>query len=269
MRVLGCGVRYGKTTAAVGEATAALNQPCESSIGWVCGPTFEHADRIFERVKDTILRAFPYRLHSVDLRGHRLVVRNLVGGLSEMWAKSADQPTSLLGEGLDWLILDEAARLKRSVWEEHLSSRLVDRNGWALLLSTPVGRNWFYRLYRKGQRGNDPSIESWARPTSDNPHLDSALIERERARLPADAFSQQYLAQFTGPDDEPCPKCEGPSYLVDGWVIVQEGERPGSCPECEGSVNGNGQTLVGLTFEGEPSLTILEEIGHECPEEAA
>ena len=64
-----------------------------------------------------------------------------------MRAKSADNLSSLLGEGLDWLIVDEAARLKSEVWQSHLSQRLVDKVGWALLASTPRGANWFYKLY--------------------------------------------------------------------------------------------------------------------------
>ena len=69
--------------------------------------------------------------------------------------RSADNPNSLLGEGLDWLIVDEAARLREELWEQHLSQRLVDRDGWALLISTPRGPGWFYRLYRLGQE-SDP-----------------------------------------------------------------------------------------------------------------
>ena len=67
----------------------------------------------------------------------RLVLRNLAGGFSEIRGKSADNPVSLLGEGLDWLIVDEAARLKPAIWEGHLSQRLIDKKGWALLISTP------------------------------------------------------------------------------------------------------------------------------------
>ena len=55
-----------------------------------------------------------------------------------------------------------AARLPASIWESHLSQRLVDRRGWALLLSTPRGCDWFYELFQSGERGDDPAVESWA-----------------------------------------------------------------------------------------------------------
>jgi hypothetical protein len=35
----------------------------------------------------------------------------MAGGQSEIRAKSADNPISLLGEGLDWVVVDEAARV--------------------------------------------------------------------------------------------------------------------------------------------------------------
>src|SRR5262249_44027890 len=104
-------------------------------------------------------------------------------------------PVSLLGEGLDWVIIDEAARLKPSIWEGHLSQRLIDKRGWALLISTPRGKGYFYDLFRRGQ-GQDPDYQSWNYPSRTNPHLDEALIEEERQRLPERVFRQEYEAEF-------------------------------------------------------------------------
>ena len=81
------------------------------------------------------------------------MIRNLGGGLSEIRAKTADNPVSLLGEGLDWLIVDEAAQLKPAIWNSFLSQRLIDKQGWALLISTPRGKGWFY----------DAWLRAWAR----------------------------------------------------------------------------------------------------------
>ena len=128
-RVLACGARWGKSTCAAMEVVAALLQPAESSMGWVVAPTYDLCSRVFVRVEIALRQRFEHRIVYANAREHRIVVRNLGGGLSEMRAKSADNPVSLLGEGLDWLIIDEAARLKRDVWESYLSQRLVDRGG--------------------------------------------------------------------------------------------------------------------------------------------
>jgi hypothetical protein len=119
----------------------------------------------------------------------------MAGGLSEIRGKSADNPVSLLGEGLDWLIVDEASRLKPKIWESHLSQRLIDKHGWAMLISTPCGKNYFYDLYRRGQ-GDDGDFVSWNYPSRTNPHLDDALIEQERLRLPERVFRQEFEAEF-------------------------------------------------------------------------
>lgn len=196
-RIVACGVRWGKTHCAAVEGLCAALEPRERSIGWVVAPTYDLSDRVFRAI---VLLAFQHLRHRVvKLRehDHLLVLRNAGGGLSEIRGKSADNPTSLLGEGLDWVVLDEAARMKPLIWESHLSQRLLDKRGWALLISTPRGKGWFYDAFRKGQGpGHDPDYASWNYPSWTSPHLDAALIEQERSRLPERVFRQEYGGEF-------------------------------------------------------------------------
>jgi hypothetical protein len=178
------------------EGLAAALEPRERSMGWVVGPTYELADKVYREIVILAAEHLKHRLVTVRGQEKRLVLRNLAGGLSELRAKSADNPISLLGEGLDWLIVDEAARLKPQIWEGHLSQRLVDRRGWALLISTPRGMGWFYELYRRGQDPGDTDHQSWNHPSWGNPHLDRKLIEAERGRLPERTFGQEYGGRF-------------------------------------------------------------------------
>jgi len=193
-RVVACGVRWGKTRCAAMEGLAAALEPRERSIGWVVAPTYDLADRVFREL--VILAAEHFRHRIVTLKEHerKIVLRNLGGGISELRGKSADNPVSLLGEGLDWLIVDEASRLKPLIWESHLSQRLIDKKGWALLISTPKGKGWFYELFQRG--GRDPAYASWNHPSWTNPHLDRDMIEQERDRLPERVFLQEYGAEF-------------------------------------------------------------------------
>ena len=266
-RVLVSGVRWGKSTAAAMEAVAALMAPSTRSIGWIVGPTYDLADRVFSLVRETVEAHLGHRVVEVD-RDRRLVLRNLGGGLSEVRAKTADQPVSLLGEGLDWLILDEAARMRREIWEGFLSQRLVDRRGWALLISTPAGRGWFQRLYRQGQ-GPDPEIESWSYPSWTNPHLDAAAIEAERRRLPDETFRQEYGAEFITQGQEPCLACHGPSPDVPGVVVV-DGEEPHPlCPDCGHPVDVDGKTLVRLDANGNSRLKTIRLVPDDPPTSVA
>ena len=172
-RVLVCGARWGKSICASWEAIAAVLHPCEMSVGWLVAPTYDLSDRLFQTVFRVIKERLPHRLHSFVPREHRLVVRNLGGGLSELRSRSSDNPTSLLGESLTWVIVDEAARMRHDVWPSFIAPRLIDQDGWALICSTPQGRNWFYHLHKFGIDGA-AGFECWQQPSWANPHLDPA-----------------------------------------------------------------------------------------------
>ncbi len=194
-RVLACGVRFGKSICAAAEGLAAAMEPRDRSVGWIAAPTYDLADKVFREI--VVLTAAHLRHRIVSLKEHemRLVLRNMGGGVSEIRGKSADNPTSLLGEGLNWVIVDEAARLKPAIWENHLSQRLLDKKGWALLISTPKGKGWFYDAWRRGQSG-DPDFASWNAPSWTNPLLDRTNIEAERERIPERVFRQEYGGEF-------------------------------------------------------------------------
>lgn len=257
-RVLACGVRWGKSTCAVMEACAALLQPREACLGWTVAPTLDLARLVFERTANTLLKKMRHRVKLYSPREQRLVVVNLGGGLSVLEGKTADNPTSLLGESLDFAIVDEVVRMRESVWTEHLSQRLIDRRGWALFLSTPRGRDFFWRLYRRGQKGRDKDFESWSSPSWSNPMLDRATIEEERSRLSAESFASQYEGQFTGEDPEPCDRCHGPSPDVPGIFLLRDGEEIGRCAECGKSVDASGRTIVKRRSNGSASVMLLE-----------
>jgi hypothetical protein len=194
-RIVACGVRWGKTLCAAMEGLVAAMEPQQRSMGWVVAPTYELTDKVFREIVILVAEHLRHRIVTLKEGERRLILRNMGGGFSEIRGKSADNPVSLLGEGLDWLIVDEAAQLKPKIWESYLSQRLIDKRGWAFLISTPKGKGWFYDMYRAGQ-GSDPDHESWNHPSWANPYLDKDLIEKERGRLPERVFRQEYGGEF-------------------------------------------------------------------------
>ena len=248
-RVLACGVRWGKTRCATMEVVAALLQPNrKSALGWVVGPDHTVSDRIIKRVHQLLDMHCRHRILEVSMRSHTLRVRNLGGGASEVQGRSADNPASLLGEGLDWLVVDEAARLRDDLWDEHLSQRLVEKGGWALILSTPRGAGWFYEAYRRGREG-DVGYEAWTGPTWDNPHIDRAVVEAERDRLSEDSFRQEYEGQFVGPGIPRCEVCGFPRQEMTDIPILENGHRFGRCGACDEVVLDDGRALA-VEMEG-------------------
>jgi hypothetical protein len=118
----------------------------------------------------------------------------LING-SIIWAKSGEDPNALVGEGLDFMVLDEAARVKRDVWEVSLQPALMDKKGGALFISTPQGKNWFYELYMRGSQ-NDTEYKSFHFTSFDNPILDPKELENRRNSMPEQIYRQEINAEF-------------------------------------------------------------------------
>lgn len=110
--------------------------------------------------------------------------------------KSADNPDNLRGEGLKRVVIDEAARVKREVFEDVIRPATSDTAGRVLFISTPKGKNWFFDMWSRGQDPLQKPYESWKMPTSDNPKVPLEDIEQARQSLPIDVFKQEYLAEF-------------------------------------------------------------------------
>ncbi len=195
-RILICGTRFGKSLCAAMECIAAAMEPRKRAMIWVVAPTLELSDKVFREAVIVVAEHLKHRM--IDLKQHdkRILLRNLGGGVSEIRGKTADNPVSLLGEGLDLVVVDEASRLRPAVWHSFLAQRLVDKDGSALLISTPKGRGYLFDMWKKGQPGGDPDFESWNLPSWANPHLDRALIEKERERVPDAVFRQEFGAEW-------------------------------------------------------------------------
>jgi phage FluMu gp28-like protein len=117
-------------------------------------------------------------------------------GNGNIQVRSADNPDSLRGEGLDFVVLDECAFMKEDAWTHAIRPALSDRQGEAMFISTPKGRNWFFRLYQLGQDDLNDEWASWHFPTSDNPYIPDDEIEAARKGMPERIYQQEFLALF-------------------------------------------------------------------------
>ena len=112
--------------------------------------------------------------------------------------RSEENPDQLIGEGLDLVILAEAARLKLRTYDQYIRPALADRKGKLLATSTPRGFNWFYDFYEWGQ-SEDPKYKdwmSWMIPSRMNPILGEDEIESARQTSTPEAFAQEWEAKF-------------------------------------------------------------------------
>jgi hypothetical protein len=110
--------------------------------------------------------------------------------------KTADNPYGLRGVGLDFVVIDEAAFVAEEVWTACLRPALSDREGGALMLSTPRGRNWFCHAFQRGQDPMSEDWQSWRFPTRGNPRIRPPEIAEAKLLLPERIFQQEYEAEF-------------------------------------------------------------------------
>ena len=189
-RTLCTGRRFGKSILASREAL--FNILINNKRGWIVAPNYELTKKVFREIIILLNLHFD---GIIEKQSENLNYIKLVNG-SELVGKSADNPVGLLGEGLDFLIIDEAASIKKEVWQEYLRPTLADKQGWALFISTPKGKNWFHEEFTRGQDKAEKDSEGWNFLTSDNPYIPKEEIEHAKAHLPERVFLQEFQGRF-------------------------------------------------------------------------
>ena len=187
-KILCAGRRFGKTRLGV---QLCMEVALKGGRAWWVAPTFSIA-RVGWRDIAASAKSFPKEIEpKVSLANMQIDLAN--GG--SIAVRSADNPQRLRGEGLDFLVMDEAAFVKPEVWQEVLRPTLTERKGSALFISTPIGRdNWFFDLWETAEDG-----DNWERfrfATTDNPMIDPEEVDAAQKEVGSIVFAQEYLAEF-------------------------------------------------------------------------
>jgi hypothetical protein len=198
-----CGRRYGKSlTFGVDMAFECLNP---EHVYWIVGPTYKLAEKEFRVVH----RVFTKHL---GLTSQLKITYNAEQGHMRIkfpWdtilqCASATNPDSLLGEGLNGVIMSEAARHEMATWEQYIEPALSDEDGFAWFPSTPRGFNWFQGLWQLGQMPDMRDYESWRLPTWENTvkypgGFDNDRLKQIRAIVSPAFWKQEYGAEEFDP----------------------------------------------------------------------
>lgn len=189
-KVVAAGRRWGKTKAAAREVVRAARQG--DSMNWWVANTYRNVRRGYREV----VRQTPRELLAKEppvSTSNELILQYKTGALVEFY--SAGNADALAGEGLDFLVVDEAGLILDSVWYQLLRPTLMDKKGRAFIISTPRGRNWFYKLFMKGQ-AREKGYESWRFPQTANPTIDPEETENAKLEMPEIFYRQEILAEF-------------------------------------------------------------------------
>jgi phage terminase large subunit-like protein len=188
-KVVAAGRRCGKSRlSAVTLLIEALNCPEGSAVMYIA-PTLGQArtiiwDLLHDLGRPVIKSSHINNLEITLVNGRKILVRG------------ADNPDSLRGVSLTYVVLDECAFIKQEIWEKVIRASLSDKKGRALFISTPSGRNWFYDTFKLGNEETDEEWKSWHYTTQDNETIDPKEIEAAKRTLSSFAFKQEYLSSF-------------------------------------------------------------------------
>jgi len=182
------GRRFGKSYLAAAEllraAVSGKNKNC-----FYCCPTYGMAKEI---QWDMLIQMIPDE-YLVKTNETALTIK-LING-STIALKGAEKPNNLRGRALDFVVLDEFADMRPEAWYEVLRPSLSDREGSALFIGTPKGRNHFYDLWAKGVDGAD-GWESFQYTTVQGGNVSPSEVEQAKADLDERTFAQEYLSEF-------------------------------------------------------------------------
>ncbi|MCK9370837.1 terminase family protein [Candidatus Dojkabacteria bacterium] len=160
---------------------------------WIVAPTYELTNKVFEYVIKFLL-AFDKDFGRYVSGGQG---RPGTFKLSEsIWiqCKSTTEPMSLLGEELDLEIIDEAALIPETVYNQYIYPTTIakSRDTKVVMISTPRGANWFKNkfniLKEKGA--------AFQFTTLDGVETDEVKLEEIKKSTPELMFRQEYMAEF-------------------------------------------------------------------------
>lgn len=225
--VLACGARSGKDRAGnmmgielmLRKCAARLDAEAEGAQrqiprvnAWMVAPT----DKLWQQNWDEFLAFIPPVL--IIEKSKQAGIIRLRGDICIKF-KSADRPEMLVSEGLDFLIVTEASRVRDGrVWYESLLPRLSSpgRDGIALLNGTPISGkgHWYSKVQElafKTQRVwasthdnlDGCSMRIWRLPSSCNPEMTPAIIADLRTQMTERAFRCEIMAEPPDEDEKP------------------------------------------------------------------
>lgn len=189
------GRRYGKTKVAARKLvrkTLATDRP---TVNWWVANTYRNVQRGYREV----LKQTPRELLAKPppaVTAATLELQFKDGSRIEFY--SAGSPDAMAGEGVGFVVADEAALWPNgdTVWNQIVRPTLMDTGGGALIISTPRGHDWFWKLWNLGQEDDQETYESWHFTTYDNPYIPREDIEEARRTLPGIIFDQEIMAEF-------------------------------------------------------------------------
>jgi phage terminase large subunit len=183
--------RAGKTVACVNDLQDGALR-CEK-----VRPRFAYLSPYFKQSKAVAwdyLRAAmaPLRSFGAEVNESELRVDYANGGQVRLYG--ADNADALRGIYLDGVVLDEFADMDPRVWPEVIRPALADRQGWAVFIGTPKGRNAFYNIAERSK--TDPDWMYLMLKASETGLISTEELQLAQRDLSEDQYAQEFECSF-------------------------------------------------------------------------
>jgi len=240
-RIMCAGARMGKSIAAGYEAAANLLIP--NQRWWIVGDTYNDAEKEFryalealeEHPDDDMREWIKSQIISIGRNAKQGQLWIKLKNGSTLECKSADRPSTLLGEELDGVIFAEGSQLKRFILDKYIAQRLASRVGQLIIPTTPAGfDDLLHPLFERGQtKKYHPdhsdyfqSCESWEFKSIDNPHYPKEEYYRakkmvEDGQLDLATFEEQYEGKFTSHSGRVYPMFNKDVHVCDPYPVPE------------------------------------------------
>lgn len=188
-KVVVAGRRGGKTT---GVSMLAAYAAMEGRRILEAAPTADQTGAFWDAVKGYFVEPIASRVVYKNETDRLLIMPN--GG--RIRCKTAFDADTLRGDYADLLILDEYEMMKPNAWDEVGAPMLLDNDGDAVFIGTPMRKNHFYKLYNIARANEGGRWGAWHFTSYDNPHLSREALDEIISDMTAEAYRQEILAEF-------------------------------------------------------------------------
>ena len=184
--IINIGRQFGKSLLATNQLLYwILSNKCECA--WV-SPVYNQANKVYEQ----IVTAFANTQIITKKDSQKLKIVFCNGSMLQFF--SAERYDNIRGFTFDYLVCDEFAFMDEKAWTEVLRATVLVKGKKVLLISTPKGKNHFYKMHQLD--GINEQYKSFTMTSYDNPMINPSEIDDAKYTLPEMIFRQEYLAEF-------------------------------------------------------------------------
>jgi len=184
-----CHRRAGKTVASVNQLIRAALQNAKPE------PRYAYIAPLFVQAKDiawSYLKRYTSVIPRTEYNEAELRVDLPNGARIRLYG--ADNYERLRGIYLDGVVLDEYGDMPSAAWAEVIRPALSDRQGWAVFIGTPKGRNHFWEIFDQAQKRDD--WFSLTLKASETRLLPQEELDASREVMTPEQYEQEFECSF-------------------------------------------------------------------------